>query len=181
MIYCIKYIAERKKGHETEFERILVIMKKKQSLIIIIESVLVVWLAVFMLAELEHRQDRKEVFVNKVYFLLTDISNDFIILEYGEDITFDVYRNLVTLDTVCQTYAQETKGKFYYPEPTVFGKIASNLHNNVYDENELKMLISDIQIIIQHLSDSTGKAENAELSYEELNTVFQSFYESWQM
>ena len=78
MIYCIKYIAERKKGHETEFERILVIMKKKQSLIIIIESVLVVWLAVFMLAELEHRQDRKEVFINKVYFLLTDISNDFI-------------------------------------------------------------------------------------------------------
>lgn len=85
------------------------------------------------------------------------------------------------MDTVCQTYHQETKGKFYYPEPTVFGKIAENLYDNAYDKNELRMLISDIQAMIESLSDDTGNAENAKLSYKELNTVFQSFYESWQM
>lgn len=159
----------------------LIMLRNKQFIIIIIEGLLIVWLASFMLDEYGHRQHMKDLFVNKTYFLLTDIYNDFIILENGENMKFDVCMDLVTLDTVCQTHRQETNGDFYYPDPTVFGKIAENLYDNAYDKNELRMLISDIQAMIESLSDDTGNAENAKLSYKELNTVFQSFYESWQM
>ena len=41
------------------------------------------------------------------------------------------------------------------------------------------MMTSDIEKMIKELSDNSGIAENSDLSYEELNNIFNQFYNRW--
>lgn len=155
-------------------------MKRKQFVfIIIVESLIILSLAAFFLKGYKKHQHTKELFINEIYFLLTDISNNLSTIRNDDSLSFSVYLNLTRLDTICEIYNQETRGTFNYNSPGIFGRIVDDIYNNVYNQKELTMMTSDIEKMIKELSDNSGIAENSDLSYEELNNIFNQFYNRW--
>lgn len=151
----------------------------KKSILYSLLVILILCLAAFGFIGYRKQQRTREVLINKVYFLLTDVSKKLDIIETEEELSFLVCRDLTRLDTVCNIYEEETRGAFHYYKPGMFGKIADDIYANEYTQNELMMMKSDMQRMVQELSDHSGIAENSDLSYEELNNIFDSFYDCW--
>lgn len=152
---------------------------KKLQFIIIAELIIILCLTAFLFSEYRNRQHSKELFINDVYFLLTDISNNLDNIENVNAFSFTAYMNLTRLDAVCQIHNQETSGTFHYNSPGIFGEIVDSIYNNEYDKDELEMMASDIQRMVQDLSDNSGIAENPDLSYDEINDIIDPFYNRW--
>lgn len=154
-------------------------MKKRQFMFII--AALILCLATVGVIGYKKQQRTREVFINKAYFLLTDVSNDLDAKGTEDEVPFWVYLDLTRLDTVCKIYREETRGAFHYYDPGIFGRIVDDIYNNAYDQNELTAMASDMREMIQALSDESGIAENPDLSNKELNGIFEPFYERWEI
>lgn len=153
-------------------------MKKRQFIFII--AALIICLATVGFIGYKKQQHTREVFINKVYFLLTDVSNNLDPKGTEDEVPFSVYLDLTRLDTVCKIYREETRGAFHYYNPGIFGRIVDDIYSNAHDQNELTAMASDMREMVQALSDESEIAENPDLSNKELNGIFEPFYERWE-
>lgn len=145
-------------------------MKSKKCLlfVIIAEFLVIILLVYNAFSEYRGHQYVKELFINKSYFLLKDVSEN-IETENYDDVIF----NLAELDAIFTMFRQEN-GDFYYRDPGFWRVLANNIRSNGF--TDLASINSEIHEIITNLSDSTGIAENSELSYKELNDIFNPIY-----
>ena len=144
-------------------------MKSRKRLFIVVaaEFLIIMLLAFYVFTGYIERQYTKELFINKSYFLLKDVSEGIEAESYD-----DVVLNLVKLDTIFEMFRQETKGNFYYGDPGFWGVFADSIRSKQSNSDDLILLADGIRDVIHNLSDNSGIAENPKLSYKELNDIF---------
>ena len=148
-------------------------MKTRKPLlfVIIAEFLIILVLAYNVFAAYQERQNIKELFINQSYFLLEDASANIESENYD-----DAILNFVELEAIFTMFRRETNGDFYYNDPGFWGVSADMIRGKDYTPRDLASIENEIQEAITSLSDDTGIAENPELSYRELNDIFNPIY-----
>ncbi len=151
-------------------------MKKGWILALIVALVVALTaLTTVLVLYFSNRAMEREVFVNNSFFLLKDSAEELL----DEKKTQAVIDRLQQLDQLCRSQSRYTDGALNYTPPYVFSVIAAHLENGSYTKAERIALKQDLLALVQAMADKTGLAENKELSYEQLNTLFRELTEKW--
>lgn len=155
-------------------------MSKREKGVVLLLCVIILFLGSYVIASECKNQNRKEIFINELYFLLKDLHSE--ISDYDMEslkLSSRLSETLMELDLRCVLQSQEMWTAFSYPRPGVFELIKSNVEKGFYTQEELTELSMDIQTLINEFSDETGIAENSNLTYKELSGILEIFCRKW--
>lgn len=141
---------------------------------------IILCLSILLAGYMINHQRAKEVFINEVYFLLTDIADGISAHASGDGTLLPgLHDDLIALDVRCIVQNQRTNGSFQYIRPGIFEVLARNLEECAYSHDALVSLASDLQFAVSELSDESGIAEDGTLTYRELNNILHILVDKW--
>ena len=122
------------------------------------------------------KDNEKSYFINQVFFIISDISND--LLHISEEQKIETYTDFYTLHILFEQQAIVQYNLKYPPTRFNFEDVAELIINDKFEADELSELKIYIDDVIIQLKAEEGFGENSELTYRQIEDIFSQLFDN---